>query len=314
MTTGLEENQIARAVLAYLAVHLPTHVEQLHELAVSLGPVEALGTLLSPATSADVREHYLGVMPVERLRVHAGAVLDAAEDAGTRVLVPEDKDWPARLDDLSRIEWAAAPSSAWCLWVRGVPAPIPARTVAIHGSRAATPYGNTVATELGHDLAKAGWTVAVTSNFGINAAALRGALAADGRVVAVLPGGIDRPYPAGHRALLGQAAKNGQVISAYPPGTPPDAKRAAAADRLLAGLTSGAVLVEAPPDTTVVAVIEETIRRGRRAMVVPGPVTSVLSGGPHQALRDHRQARLVRDAADVLTELKHTPAGRPAAH
>lgn len=306
MASEIERIRVARTVLAYLMVHVPAaHAEELHALAVFLGPVEALSMLTSSEMSNRDREKCLGDMTAEQLRAHVHTVGDTTRRTGARVLIPEDVDWPARLDDLSRVEYTAAPSSAMCLWVRGAEVGIPATSVAICGSSAATPYGTTVAADLAQGMAAAGWTVATTSGFGITSAAVRGALVAGGRVVVVMPGGIDRTFPEALRGLFTQVANSALLVSAYPPGTEPTRQRFTDAGRLLAGMTSGTVLVEAAVRSSCLAVIEEAALRGRRAMAVPGPVNSKLSAGPHQVLRENRPVRLVRHAIDVLTELSH---------
>jgi DNA processing protein len=302
MTVDLQATRAARATLALLT---PTRHRALHELLVSFGPAEALAWLTAPGTPDQDREEILHGVTVEQLLTQATIVEGATNSAGARVLIPEDDQWPTRLDDSTRVAFAAAPSSALCLWVRGT-ADLSAaltRTVAITGARTATAYGTTVATELGHDLTAAGWSVATTSGYGIDSAALRGALAAGGPAFAVLPAGIDQLYPAGNSELLHLVADRGLLISANPPGTTATSYRFAAARRLLAGLTSGAVVVEAARYSGALAVLQETLDRGRRAMAIPDPVTSALSTGVHEFLRDHSQARLVRDTRDILAEL-----------
>src|SRR5918995_7190276 len=83
------------------------------------------------------------------------------------------------------------------------------RSVAIVGSRASTAYGEHVAGELGHQLGERGWTVVSGGAYGIDAAAHRGALAAEAPTVAVLACGVDRPHPAGDSALLHPIAGSG---------------------------------------------------------------------------------------------------------
>jgi DNA processing protein len=79
----------------------------------------------------------------------------------------------------------------------------------------------------------------------------------------------------------------------------------------VAALTRGTVLVEASTRSTALRVLDQAITLGRPAMVVPGPLTSALSAGPHRALREHRQVRLVRGAADVIADL--APPAEPTA-
>jgi DNA processing protein len=296
MPIDLEEIRAARAALTLLN---PGRNPALHELIGYFGPVEALAWLTSPRTSPGDTADYLGGVSVEQFQTNAATLRQAAHHAGARVLIPEDDDWPARLDDLSQVAVAAAPSSALCLWVRGTAA-IPARAVAITGSHDAPLDRVTAAHELGRGLAAAGWTVAATSDVGIAAAALRGALAAGGSVVAVLPGGIDQPAPAGTSALLTRIAENGLLVSASPPGTRAPRRRNSATGRLLAGLTSGTVLVETPAHSSnCLAALTEAADRGRRAMTVPVPV----GPGACRDLRHGRRARPVHDTADVLAEL-----------
>ena len=121
--------------------------------------------------------------------------------------------------------------------------------------------------------------------------------------VAVLPCGPDRAFPAGNRALLTTITDRGLLVSLWPPGTPPTQERSATLRPVLAAVSAGTVLVEAPPKASSLQVLRHAITIDRPAMVVPGPVTSVLSTGCHQALRQHREARLVTSIDDVLTGL-----------
>ncbi|GGL12789.1 DNA-processing protein DprA [Mangrovihabitans endophyticus] len=300
MSTDLETVRTARAALALLPRN-----RDLHELLVTLGPVDALAWLLAPHPSEDDREQMLCGVTVAELREHAASIGERTGSVGARLLIPEDPDWPARLDDLTRVAYAAAPSCALCLWARGHTDPGPAGTgvIAVTGSRAATGYGAVAATGLGHDLTARGWRVATGSGFGIDSAALRGALAVGGPATAVVPAGLDRLHPAGNTQLLEQVADHGMLITAEPPGSLATSRRSAAAYRQLAGVTDGVVVVEAARGSATLTVLTEAIARGRTAMVVPGPVTAATSAGTLQFLRDHRQARLVRDAADVIADM-----------
>ncbi len=119
------------------------------------------------------------------------------------------------------------------------------RAAAIVGTRASTAYGEHVAADLADGLA--GRDVAVVSGgaYGIDGAAHRGALAADGLTVAVLAGGIDVPYPAGHAALLRRIREDGLVVTEYPPGMRPARHRFLTRNRLVAALAGATVVVEA---------------------------------------------------------------------
>ncbi|GAA0475457.1 hypothetical protein Aca07nite_84320 [Actinoplanes capillaceus] len=302
MSIDREQVRAARATLALLN---PTRNEALRDLLSFFGPVEGLAWLTALDRKPEKQAEFLHGVSIERLLKYHAAVAELTEHAEARVLIPEDDDWPARLDDYTRVAFSAAPSSALCLWIRGSAGPANAfrNVVAVTGTRRPSPYGISVASDLGHGLIRAGWTVATGSSVGIDSAAAGGALAAGGPAIAVVPSGLDRPYSYGTNGLFEQVAERGLLISAQPPGSTAGASRFTAARQLLAGLGSGTVVVEATEHSTALMVLDETINRGRRATVVPGPATSATSAGTHAILRDRRSARLVRHTADVLAEL-----------
>jgi DNA processing protein len=227
---------------------------------------------------------------------------DAADVAGYEqdgicLLCPGDPEWPGALNDLGD----AAP---YALWVRGdlnLNA-CTARSVSIIGSRAATAYGTHVAGQLAADLAGQGWTIVSGAAYGIDAAAHRGALTVPklGPTVAVLAGGVNRYYPAGHSGLLRQIAGCGLVISDSPPDRGVSRTRFLARNRIIAALTCGTVIVEAGIRGGAMTTAEHALRLGRPLMAVPGPVTSAQSSGCHELLRT-RRATCVADA-DEITE------------
>ncbi|MEU0252501.1 DNA-processing protein DprA [Streptomyces sp. NPDC006184] len=219
--------------------------------------------------------------------------LGLARAAGARFLCPGDSEWPRQLDDLGD----ARPVG---LWVRGRPSlrMWALRSVAVVGARACTGYGTHVAATLASDLAERGWVVVSGGAYGIDGAAHRGALAARGATVAVLACGVDRPYPRGHTALLERIAEQGLLVGELPPGDHPTPSRFILRNRVIAALTRGTVVVEAARRSGSLATARAAQRLGRFTMGVPGPVTSALSAGVHELLRD--EATLVTDAADVV--------------
>jgi DNA processing protein len=235
-----------------------------------------------------------------RLR-HAEDALSLAryEQEGIRLLCPGDPEWPGALYDLGD-------NCPYALWVRGDLnlRACTARSVAIVGSRAATSYGAHVAGQLAAGLADQGWTIVSGAAYGIDSAAHRGALAAmDGGVtVAVVAGGVDRPYPAGHSDLLRQIAGTGLIISDSPPGCPVNRSRLTARNRIVAALTCGTVIVEAGMPSGALNTAEHAIYLGRPLMAVPGPVTSAQSRGCHALIRT-RRATCVSDISHITETL-----------
>lgn len=214
--------------------------------------------------------------------------LRAAETLGARLLVPEDDDWPAGAFLAFRHAGHAHLAEPIALWVHG-PVQLAAssrRSVAIVGARAATGYGNHVSAELGFGVAERGCAVVSGAAYGIDGAAHRGALAADGTTIAVLACGLDRAYPSGHARLLAHIARHGLVASEYPPGAVPGRHRFLVRNRIIAGLAAGTVVVEAGWRSGARRTASDAELLGRPVMAVPGPVTSAQSVGCHRLLRE----------------------------
>jgi DNA processing protein len=314
-----------RGIRAALALLAATGNRDVHRLIAGLGVQGAYARLTQTPPLTQSLRQLLGNVPVDMLRTYTANARRDALRAGARIVIPEDDEWPSWLPDLAGADpQATDPQSintaaAVCLWVRGNPRLVSLlhRSVAVTGSRAATAYGTTIAQEMGYALTAAGHTVVSTGGYGIDIAALAGALAFGGPTVAVAAGGVDRIHPQGNADLLRQVTDRGLIISAYPPGVAPTRDRFAATARLLAALTQASVLVEAGLRSRSLTVLEHSIALGRPAMAVPGPVTSAMSAGVHQALRDDPRIRLVRNTQDVLHELdrhrnRRASGGHPA--
>jgi DNA processing protein len=213
---------------------------------------------------------------------------------GWTLLTPSHDWWPG--EALRRLD-----TPPFALWVRGnlgLIADAHHMGVAIVGSRASTEYGNHVAMDFGVGLANRGWTVVSGGAYGVDVAAHRGALAAEGNTICVLPCGVDRPYPAAHKSVLDQIATVGALISENPPGTPPMRHRFLARNRLIAALSAGTVVVEAAERSGSLNTARHAKAQGRRLMAVPGPVTSVQSAGTNDLIRTGN-ARLVTSAVEI---------------
>ncbi|MDG4808357.1 DNA-protecting protein DprA [Micromonospora sp. WMMD1120] len=305
-----DDSRLARVALTWLA---EPGTRAVHRLVERLGPVAALDLLLDGGSP----DGWLHTTVAARsaaadARAVAAEALDRADRLGARLVIPGDDEWPTRVADLAvlrlpdvsrRVDAETAPPL--CFWVRGgwPLGEALERSVAVVGARAATGYGQHVATELGYGLAERDWTVVSGGAFGIDAAAHRGALNAGGLTVSVLACGLDRPYPMGNTALFDRIADTGLLVSEWPPGAEPLRPRFLIRNRVLAGGTLGTVLVEASARSGATQTARRAIHTGRVTMVVPGPVTSAMSVGSHEFLRDHPRARLVTGVAHVLEEV-----------
>ncbi|WP_208630145.1 DNA-processing protein DprA [Amycolatopsis kentuckyensis] len=245
-----------------------------------------------------------------------------AAEVGARLVVPEDAEWPnwplLALDQAAQRGVAeAVPPLA--LWVAGEVALGTAadRAVAIVGARAATDYGEHHAAEFAYGLAGRNVPVFSGAAYGIDGAAHRGALAAEGVTVAVLGCAVDAGYPAGHVALLKRIVRSGgAVLSEYPPGTTPARHRFLVRNRLIAALTEGTLVVEAGRRSGARNTAGTAGAFGKVVMALPGPVSSGMSVGCHELIRDAK-ATLVSTVDQVLETVgrfgiaEDTVAGRP---
>ena len=167
-----------------------------------------------------------------------------------------------------------------------VPDPM-APAVAIVGTRRCTPTGRSVAMELGSGLASAGVTVVSGLALGIDGAAHRGALAAQGApVVGVVGSGLDIVYPRGNRDLWDAVSAAGTLLTEAPLGAEPEGWRFPVRNRLLAALADVVVVVESKRAGGSMHTVEEAIRRGVAVMAVPGSVRNPAAAGTNLLLSE----------------------------
>lgn len=219
---------------------------------------------------------------------------------GQRLLTRADEHWPDALDDLG-------PHAPAALWVRGDPAALSTceRSAALVGSRASSGYGELVTGQLAAGLVGRRFAVISGGAYGIDGTAHRATMAAGGTTVAVLAGGLDRFYPAGHDELLQRVAETSCVVAEAPSGVPPTRWRFLARNRLIAALASVAVVVEAGSRSGSINTAGHAAALGRPLGAVPGPVTSGSSTGCHRLLREYGAAVIER--AEHIVELVEGP-------
>jgi DNA processing protein len=173
--------------------------------------------------------------------------------------------------------------------------------VAIVGARACSPYGAQVARMLGRELAAAGIVVVSGLARGIDGEAHRGSLGTNGHTVAVLGCGIDRDYPAAHAGLACAIAERSLLVSEYEAGVEPAAWRFPARNRIIAGLCSATIVVEARERSGALITADFALEEGREVFAVPGEITSALSAGTNRLLRFG--ATPLTSTADVLESM-----------
>lgn len=174
-----------------------------------------------------------------------------------------------------------------------------AQRIGIVGTRNNSPYGQSVALELGEELAAAGLTVVSGAARGIDSFAHRGALKT-GRTVAVLGSGINYIFPKENRKLFEQIAERGAVISEFPPQMKPNQGTFPARNRIIAGLCRGVIVVEAGRKSGALITSGYAGEYGRDVFAIPGKIHEEMSEGCHELIRDG--ATLIKSAQDVLNE------------
>lgn len=264
LPASLAQERWARAAWSRVAEPGDSRAARLVE---ELGPVDALAAVVEgrPWAPEPLRHRVAGVDLDE--------AVGFARRRGWRMVIPGDDEWPAGVDVLK-----TAPIG---LWVVG-PADLGeacARSVAVVGARACTAYGMGVAAELGAGLPEAGYAVVSGAAFGIDRAAHQGCLSVGGTTVAVLAGGLDRPYPATNAELIARIGATGALVSEVGPGGAPTKSRFLQRNRLIATMTVGTVVVEAGLRSGSLNTAGYAAEHGRPVGAVPGAITSRVSAG-----------------------------------
>ncbi|MGV0904528.1 DNA-processing protein DprA [Mycobacterium novum] len=271
---------------AYLSRVAEPPRPELAALVARAGPVEAAKRI----RCGDVEPELAKYTEARREIDSAVEDLELVARRGGRLVTPDDDEWP--LLAFAAFDGAAAARKPDCraplvLWAVG-PArldEIAERATAIVGTRAATAYGELVAADLAAGLVERDMAVVSGGAYGIDGAAHRATLAAEGTTVAVLAGGIDISYPAGHSALLHRIGGNGLLVTEYPPGVRPVRHRFLTRNRLVAALAGATVVVEAGVRSGAANTAAWARLLGRPVAAVPGPITSAASAGCHVLLR-----------------------------
>ncbi|MEJ5920054.1 DNA-processing protein DprA [Corynebacterium sp. H78] len=228
-----------------------------------------------------------------------------AEEHGIRFITPHHEEWPEQLNDLHLLDIGEVGGAPIALWARGG-AVSTGPAVCLVGSRASTAYGDRVAADLATGLAEAGLAIVTTPSYGIDAAVARGVLAADrgAQLVLVAASGLETAYPRAHADLIEQVvASGGCLLTEVPPGVSPTRARFLDRARILAGLSTGTVVVEAGIRAGARRTADWTTALQRPLMAVPGTIHSATSHLPHQLIREGHAA-LVAFTTDVLTTLE----------
>jgi len=214
---------------------------------------------------------------------------------GCRVVIQSDAEYPALLKEIY--------DPPIVLYMKGELSAKDKNSVAMVGSRQTTHYGIETARKLAYQLAYVGVTVVSGGARGIDTAAHQGALAAKGRTVCVLGTGINIVFPPENKDLFERIADNGAVLTQFPFNRNGDKQSFAIRNRIVAGMTLGAVVVEADLHSGALITANFATEYGRQVFAVPGRIDSPRSKGCHDLIK--KGAKLCEGAEDILSEFEY---------
>jgi DNA processing protein len=225
---------------------------------------------------------------------------------GAKVIPHDDPRYPPLLREIT--------SPPILLYVWGDLQPRDLHSIGIVGSRRASHYGLECAKKLGYQLAYAGLTVVSGLARGIDTAAHQGALAAQGRTIAVLGSGLLKLYPSENKLLAEKIAASGAVVSEFSMEVTADSQTFPMRNRIVAGWGAGVLIVEAGFGSGALITASQAIDQGRNVYAVPGQIDRPTAAGSNRLIQ--QGAKLVTSAADILDDLNilipRTPAEQPA--
>jgi len=242
--------------------------------------VEEVFNAIPMSERVDIRERY-----------------NAITSSGGELLTPEDPLWPQALNDLS------VPPIA--LFIRGDISTLNDQSLAIVGTRNPTPYGIRAAQEFAAGFVDREWVIVSGGAYGIDSAAHKGALIAEGATIAITASGLDSTYPAGNQRLFDEIAESGAIVTEYLPGSIARPHRFLVRNRLIAALSKGTLVVEAAFRSGSLRTARDAAELMRPVMAIPGPITAPTSEGCHRLIGE-RSAEIVTsvgDAYEFLTSL-----------
>ena len=226
----------------------------------------------------------------------AEKILDDCARLGIHLLTYQDAAYPERLRNI--------PDPPMVLYYKGtIPNVDDTPTIAMVGSRNATPYGLLQAKKFGYQLSSGGAIVVSGMARGIDTLSLEGALTAGAPVIGVLGCGIDRIYPPENGGLYRDVIAHGCLMSEYAPGTPPDGRNFPVRNRIMSGLATGVLVVEAGPKSGSLITASRALEQGRDVFAIPSNLGVEVGEGNNQLLREG--AMLVTSGQDILKEYVH---------
>ncbi len=223
----------------------------------------------------------------------AAMVLDRSITLGYQIITLDDKEYPQKLKNIA--------NPPCVLYVKGDIGNIDKKLcISIVGTRSATIYGTQMASELAYNLSKENVIIISGGALGVDRAAHIGALKAGGETIAVLGCGINYKYLAENKQLRNEISKTGALISEYPPDSPAFSSNFPIRNRIISGLSSGTVVIEAGAKSGSLITANLANDQNRDVFVIPVDMRSSVSQGTVSLIRDG--AKIITCAQDILNE------------
>jgi len=226
-------------------------------------------------------------------KVDADKEWQKLQSSGIELRLQEDENFPAVLKEI--------PWTPFGLYIKGS-FPEEVFKISVVGTRKATDVGRSIAKKIGYELSKSGVAVVSGLALGIDESAHKGAVEAGGKTIAVLAVGLDRVYPQQNSGLVIKIlSEGGCIVSEYPIGAISYPNRFIERNRIISGLSSAVIVIEAPEKSGALATAKFALEQNREIFVVPGPIGHSNYVGSHELIR--AGARLATSAKEVLEDL-----------
>jgi len=170
--------------------------------------------------------------------------------------------------------------------------------LAVVGSRQCTAYGRSMAYKLCNELSLNGIGIVSGMARGIDTKAHEGALNSNGYTIAILGGGVDNIYPPENEKLYNQIREDGCIISEFAPETPPLRNNFPARNRIISGIATGTLVIEAAKSSGAMITVDRSIEQGRDVFAMPGNINSFASEGTNELIKSG--AICITNYMDVL--------------
>lgn len=283
-----------------------------------IGPARAASLISLFGSAAAIFEHTPDEMMIvrgiseelaNRLAAEAkSSLLDEELDrialGGVKVYTRADEEYPEAFRGLE--------DAPLCLYVCGtLPEELDRQAIAIVGSRRATVYGLRMARHIAESAAYSGWAVVSGLAFGVDAAAHKATMSANGKTVAVLGGGLMKIQPQEHLPIARDIiAKGGAVITEFPMMFPPTRHSFPMRNRIISALSQGTVVIEAGLHSGALITAAAALEQGKSVFAVPGNADSEMSSGCNNLIKSG-EATLITSFEDVLESMDFLPGFEP---